>query len=126
MNTVNLIGRVVGNPELATTNTGKHVSKFKVAVDNFGKDSGTSFISCVAWNETAKVVVQYTRKGSLIGLSGRLQQREYENKDLQKVNVIEVIVERIDLLEPKAKVEQADEEVKGKNLENLDGNDLPF
>ena len=124
MNTVNLIGRVVGNPELGTTNTGKHFSKFKVAI-NTGKDE-TSFIPCVAWNETAKVVVQYTRKGSLIGLSGRLQQREYENKDLQKVNVIEVIVDRIALLEPKAKVEQADEEVKGKNLENLDGNDLPF
>ena len=124
MNTVNLIGRLVGNPELGTTNTGKHFSKFKIAI-NTGKDE-TSFIPCLAWNETAKVVIKYTRKGSLIGLSGRLQQREYENKDLQKVNVIEVIVDRIDLLEPKAKVEQADEEVKGKNLDNLNGDDLPF
>ena len=124
MNTVNLIGRLVGNPELGTTNTGKHFSKFKVAI-NTGKDE-TSFIPCLAWNETAKVVVQYTKKGSLVGLVGRIVQREYENKDGQKVNVVEVYVDRVDLLEPKSKTEEPKEEIKGNNLDNLNGDDWPF
>ena len=116
MNNVSLIGNLVGNPELGTTNNGKHFSKFALAV-NTGKDE-TSFIPCVAWNETAESIVKFCKKGSKVGVSGRINQRQYENKDGNKVNVIEIFVERCDFL-TKIELPKEDEEIKGKNLADL-------
>ena len=87
-----LMGRLARDPELRRTNTGKAVATFTVAVDNFGKDNGASFISCVAWDKTGEFVSNYFLKGSPIVVEGRLQTRTYETKDGKKQTVTELVV----------------------------------
>lgn len=87
-----LMGRLARDPELRRTNTGKAVVSFTIAVDNFGKDNGTSFISCVAWDKTGEFVSNYFLKGSQIAVEGRLQTRQYETKEGRKQTVTEVVV----------------------------------
>lgn len=87
-----LMGRLARDPELRRTNTGKAVATFTVAVDNFGKDNGASFISCVAWDKTGEFVSNYFLKGSPIAVEGRLQTRQYETKEGKKQTVTELVV----------------------------------
>lgn len=87
-----LMGRLARDPELRRTNTGKAVATFTVAVDNFGKDNGASFISCVAWDKTGEFIDSYFLKGSPIVVEGRLQTRQYETKDGKKQTVTELVV----------------------------------
>ena len=87
-----LMGRLARDPELRRTNTGKAVATFTIAVDNFGKDNGASFISCVAWDKTGEFVSNYFLKGSPIVVEGRLQTRQYENKEGKKQTVTELVV----------------------------------
>jgi single-strand DNA-binding protein len=87
-----LMGRLARDPELRRTNTGKAVATFTIAVDNFGKDNGASFISCVAWDKTGEFVSNFFMKGAPIAVEGRLQTRQYENKDGKKQTVTELVV----------------------------------
>lgn len=87
-----LMGRLARDPELRRTNTGKAVATFTVAVDNFGKDNGASFISCVAWDKTGEFIDSYFLKGSQIVVEGRLQTRQYETKEGKKQTVTELVV----------------------------------
>ena len=87
-----LMGRLARDPELRRTNAGKAVASFTIAVDNFGKDNGASFISCVAWDKTGEFVSNYFLKGSPIVVEGRLQTRQYENKEGKKQTVTELVV----------------------------------
>lgn len=127
-----LMGRLAGDPELRRTNTGKAVASFTVAVDNFGKDSGASFISCVAWDKVAEFINNYFLKGSQIAVQGRLQTRQYETKDGKKQKVTEVVVTQADFCGKKE--EKSDGFSAGEptyqqnNLTPLDGDDaeLPF
>ena len=91
-----LMGRLARDPELRRTNTNKAVASFTVAVDNPGKDSGASFIPCVAWDKTAEFINNYFLKGSQIAVQGRLQTRQYETKDGKKQTVMEVVVTQAD------------------------------
>jgi single-strand DNA-binding protein len=107
INRVVLVGRLTRDPEIrAAGNSGSNVCSFTLAVDNrFNKTSDgqktADFIPCVVWNRPAEVLAQYARKGSLIGVEGRIQTRNYENKDGNKVYVTEVLCENIQLLESK-------------------------
>ena len=109
MNRVVLVGRLVRDPnELRRSANGNAVISFTIAVDNrFTKqeDRKADYVPCVAWNKTAEIVSQYARKGSLVGLEGRLQSRNYE-KEGQKVFVLEVICDNLQFLESKAAAEQ--------------------
>jgi single-strand DNA-binding protein len=96
MNNSILIGRLARDPELRRTGTGKAVTSFTVAVDNFGKDSGASFIPCVAWEQKGEFVNNYFLKGSQIAVRGRLQSRQYETKDGRKQTAIELVVDEVD------------------------------
>ena len=96
MNCSILIGRLCKDPELRRTGTGKAVTSFTVAVDNFGKDSGASFIPCVAWEQKGEFVNNYFLKGSQIAVRGRLQSRQYETKDGRKQTAIELVVDEVD------------------------------
>lgn len=87
-----LMGRLARDPELRRTNTGKAVATFTIAVDNFGKDNGASFISCVAWDKTGEFIGSYFLKGSQIAVEGRLQTRQYETKEGKKQTVTELVV----------------------------------
>ena len=104
INRVVLVGRLTRDPELRKT-INSAVASFTIAVDNRLKgpngEKTTSFIPCVAWNQQAENTVKFVRKGSLVGVEGRLNQRTYDSKDGRKVQVIEVICDSVQFLEPK-------------------------
>lgn len=101
LNHITIMGRLVRDPELRRTNSGKAVTSFTIACDKPGKDSGTSFIDCVAWEKTAEFINNYFMKGSAILLEGRLESRQYETKDNQKRTVVEVVVSQTYFCEKK-------------------------
>ena len=105
INRVVLVGRLTRDPELRNTNSGNAVCSFTVAVDNRGKTSDgektASFIPCVVFSQQADNVSKYVRKGSLVGVEGRLSQRSFERKDGSKGTAIEVICDSVQFLEPK-------------------------
>ena len=103
MNSVNLIGRVAQDLELKQTTNGKSVVNFSLAVNEYSNgEQKTSFIDCVAWNRSAEILTEYGHNGSQIGVEGRLQKRQYTDKNNQTRYVIEVVVNHIDLLDPKS------------------------
>lgn len=97
INNVTLIGRVVRDIELKTTNSGKSVASFALAVDGYGKDADASFIDCVAWNKAAELLAEYAPKGKQIGITGRLQTRIWEKDDIKR-KATEVIIDQFQLL----------------------------
>nr|DAD78431.1 MAG TPA: Single strand binding protein [Siphoviridae sp. ctg5k4] len=105
MNTVQLVGRLTRDVELKFTASGTATGSFNLAVNrNFTNQQGereADFINCVIWRKAAENLANWTRKGSLIAIDGRLQTRSYENRNGQKVYVTEVVVNNFDLLESK-------------------------
>lgn len=111
MNRVVIVGRLTRDPELKKTNSGSSVVSFTVAVDNprgrsrdGQQDNGqpkASFIPVTAWNATAENVARFMKKGSLVGVDGRLNQRSYQARDGHNVNVIEIIAEQVQFLDRK-------------------------
>ena len=101
INRVVLAGRLTKDPELRKTQSGKSVTNFTVAVDRpRRKDqevAETDFISCQAWNKTAEYICRYAKKGTLIGVDGRIQTRNYDNASGQKVHVTEVVCDSVTL-----------------------------
>ncbi|MDM7320465.1 single-stranded DNA-binding protein [Streptomyces sp. P17] len=110
INNVVLVGRLTKDPDLRYTGNGTAVAAFTMAVErSFNGADGqkqTDFISCVVWRKQAETLANYTRKGSLLGVQGRLQSRSYDNQQGQKVFVTEVVVEEFQFLETKAQSEQ--------------------
>lgn len=102
LNKVVLIGRLVKDPELRNTQSGKAVANFTIAVDRpYVADSGereADFIPIVAWNKTAENIVKYVGKGRLIAVAGRMQVRNYE-KDNVRHYVTEVIADDVRFLD---------------------------
>ena len=103
LNKVILIGRTTRDVDFRRTTTGTPVATFTLALDNRyvlkdGKPT-TDFINCVAWNKTAETMDKYVKKGMLIAVEGRLQTRNYENKDGNKVYVTEVVCDNMRMLE---------------------------
>ena len=100
LNSVTLMGRLVADPELKTTQNGTSVASFRLAVERNYQPKGAAekqadFIPCVAWRQTAEFIGKYFAKGRMIAVEGSLQSRNYEDKNGQKRTAIEVIVERV-------------------------------
>jgi len=110
INNVTLVGRLTKDPDLRYTSSGKAVASFTLAVNRrFTNQAGqreADYIQCVIWGKSAETLANYAKKGSLIGIVGRLQSRSYENKEQQRVYVTEVVVETFQLLEPRTVNEQ--------------------
>lgn len=106
LNRVVLTGRLTRDPELRYTGSGTAVCSFSVAVDrqfrNQNGDRNADFINCVIWRKSAENFANFTHKGSLVGIDGRLSTRNYENNQGQRVYVTEVTVENFALLEPRS------------------------
>lgn len=81
MNRVCLMGRIGRELELKKTSSGVPVVSFPLAVDRNGKDAGTDWIDVVAWRGTAEVLCSYADKGRMIGVEGRLQMRDWTDKN---------------------------------------------
>lgn len=105
MNSVNMTGRLVADPELKTTNGGNKVVSFTLAVDRKDTRKTTDFFPCIAWNKTAELISTYLSKGSLIGISGVLTSRTYEDNTGTTHKIIEILVNSIDFLDTKKKEE---------------------
>ena len=139
INRVVLVGRLTRDPELRRSASGSSIAVFTVAVDNLGKEKTTSFIPCVVFNETrADTVTKYARKGLLVGIEGRLNQRSYQKTDGSKASVLEVIADSVQFLE-KREVENSEPDIPpfddvvpsqddSKNLDSIEitDDDLPF
>lgn len=99
MNRVVLIGRLTRDPELRTTNTGKNVVSFSIAVNKRFKPQDGSpdadFFRCTAWGSTADFVSNYLTKGRLIALDGRIEQRSWTDKDGNKRESVDVVAENV-------------------------------
>ncbi|MBV7392200.1 MULTISPECIES: single-stranded DNA-binding protein [Enterococcus] len=110
INNVVLVGRLTKDPDLRYTSSGQAVATFTVAVNrNFTNQSGNreaDFINCVIWRKAAENFANFARKGSLIGVTGRIQTRNYENQQGQKVYVTEVVADNFQMLEPRGANEQ--------------------
>lgn len=99
LNCVTLMGRLVADPELRTTTTGRSVCSFRIAVDRSyakaGEQRQADFINIVAWETTANFVARYFKKGSMIAIQGQLQTRTYDANDGTKRNIVEVIAREV-------------------------------
>ena len=104
LNRVTLIGRMVRDPELRTTNTGKNVVEFSIAVDKRIKPQDPNqptadFFRCKAWNQQADFVSNYGGKGRLCAVDGRLETRKYVDKDGNNREIVEVVADNVQLLD---------------------------
>ena len=106
LNCIVLMGRLVADPELRTTTTGKSVCSFRIAVDRgyvkAGEERKADFIPVVAWEGTANFVSRYFSKGSMIAVQGQLQSRQYEDNSGAKRTAYEVLAREVSFCGSKA------------------------
>lgn len=105
MNSVTLLGRLVKDPEVRYTNTGKCVAGFTLAVNRpFKNEEGqqeADFINCIVFNKSAETIGNYVHKGQRLLLEGRMQTRSYDAKGGSRRYVTEVIVNHFEFIEQK-------------------------
>ena len=100
LNRALLVGRLTRDPELRRTGSGKAVTSFNLAVErNFkSDDQEADFINCVCWGKIAENTERYCSKGSMVSVDGRIQTRNYDNSQGQKVYVTEVIADSVQFI----------------------------
>lgn len=137
LNNVCLVGRMTDNAELRYTPNNQAVATFRLAVNrNFKSQNGereADFINCVIWRQQAENLANWAKKGALIGITGRIQTRSYENQQGQRVYVTEVVAENFQLLEFNKQNNQGHSQENsqpdfGRQAEpfNIEESDLPF
>ena len=103
INNVTLVGRLIRDPELRYTSSNIAITTFNMAVNrNFKNQAGdreADFINCMIWRQQAENFANWFKKGNLVGITGRIQTRSYENRQGQRVYVTEVVADTFQLLE---------------------------
>lgn len=103
INNVTLVGRLTRDPELRYTTSNVAVATFNLAVNrNFKGANGereADFINCMIWRKQAELFAEWCKKGNLVGITGRIQTRSYDNQQGKRVYVTEVVAETFQLLE---------------------------
>jgi single-strand DNA-binding protein len=103
INNVTLVGRLTRDPELRYTPSNIAITTFNLAVNrNFKNQAGdreADFINCMIWRQQAENLASWAKKGALIGITGRIQTRSYDNQQGQRVYVTEVLSDTFQLLE---------------------------
>lgn len=106
LNVVALMGRLVADPELRHTPQGVSVTTFTIAVDRSfvrqGEQRQADFIDIVCWRSSAEFVCKYFQKGSLIAIDGRLQSRQYQDKNGNNRTAIEIVANNVNFAAPKS------------------------
>lgn len=137
INNVVLVGRIVRDPELRYTPQNTAVATFTLAVNRRFKNAQgereADFINCVIWRQPAENLANWAKKGTLVGITGSIQVRNYENKEGQHVYVTEVLADNFQMLESnsnktekgKTKSNQDKDPFAGSPMEVSD-DDLPF
>ena len=99
LNIVAIMGRLVADPELRTTQNGTNVCSFRIACDrNYtasGQERQADFIDVVAWRQSAEFISKYFQKGSMIAIDGSLQSRQYQDKNGNNRTAVEVLANHI-------------------------------
>ena len=137
MNSTCLVGRLTKDVELRYTPSNVAVTTFTLAVNrtfkNENGDREADFINCVMWRQQAEKLANWAKKGALIGITGRIQTRSYDNQQGQRVYVTEVVAEIFQLLESKGQQgnqtqQQAPDFSRSVTTNPLDisSDDLPF
>lgn len=137
LNRTILVGRLTRDPELKYTSNGTAVTNFTVAVNRpFTNQQGerdADFVNCVIWRKPAENLANYMRKGSQIGVDGRLQSRTYDDKDGKTVYVTEVVADSVQFLESKgSKQDKPAQQTQSNSFANdgepfeITDDDLPF
>ena len=123
MNKVIIIGRNTKDIELKTTSSGTSAIEFSIAVNRAFKNANgereSDFFNCVAFSKLAETISKYVKKGDQLGVEGRLQTRNYTNREGKKIYVTEIVVENVEFLQSKKQDEPKWEEL------NPD-DDVPF
>lgn len=141
LNRVVLVGRLTKDPEFRTTPSGVEVSTFTLAVNrtftNAQGEREADFINVVVFRKQAKNVNDYLSKGSLAGVDGRVQSRNYENNEGRRVFVTEVVADSVQFLDTKGNNQQNNQPQKQQvqtttknnpfaNSTDMDSSELPF
>lgn len=130
MNNVVLMGRLVADPEIRTTSTGKSVANFRIAVDRPYSKSGdkqADFITIVAWEKTADFISRYFSKGSMIAIQGSIQTRNYEDSSGSKRTATEVLAREVSFCGDKKDASSAPTSMSAPDFEEIgDDEDLPY
>lgn len=115
LNQVILVGRLVRNPELQLTESGKKISVVTLAVNRAFKNTNgeydTDFFDCTLWTNVAENTAEYCRTGDVIGVKGRLQTRIVEKEDGNKFKKTEIVAERVTFLSSAEKLKDEDNSV---------------
>ena len=112
MNKVQLIGRLTKDPELRSTQNGTNVAKYTIAINTgYGEKQQTQFINISTWGKSGEFVSKYFKKGQSIGIVGRLNSNNYEDKNGNKRYSLEVITEDIEFIGDKKEEKIQQEEV---------------
>lgn len=130
MNRVVLVGRLTKDPELRYTPNGVAVATFTLAVNRtFTNQQGereADFINCVVWRRPAENVANFLKKGSMAGVDGRIQTRNFEGQDGKRVYITEVVAESVQFLEPKNASQGGDRGNYGNGPRYQDNNDSNY
>ena len=138
INNVTLVGRLTKDVELKYTPSNVANVSFTLAVNRTFKNANgereTDFINVVIWRQSAENFAKWTKKGALIGITGRIQTRNYENQQGQRVYVTEVIAENFQMLESRSQQQGQVTQQQAKQPDpfaggtptNLNDDDLPF
>lgn len=133
LNHITLMGRMTREPELRYTPQNTPVVSFSLAVERDyqpgGAEKQTDFIDCVAWRKTAEFVSKHFQKGSLVAVSGRLQIRDWADRDGGKRRSAEVAVDNVYFAEKKQTQPVAGVDASPPSLDELspdEGGELPF
>lgn len=137
INNVVLVGRVVRDPELRYTPQNTAVATFTLAVNRRFKNAQgereADFINCVIWRQPAENLANWAKKGTLVGITGSIQVRNYENKEGQRVYVTEVLTDNFQMLESNSNKTEKGETKSNQDKDPFAGSpmevsddDLPF
>lgn len=129
LNHIVLMGRLCADPELRRTNSGTPVTSFTLAVDrDFKSQSGekeADFVPVIAWRNTAEFVSKYFTKGRMAVVDGRLQMRNWTDKDGHKRTTAEVVAENVYFGDTKRDDSRSQAEPEYAEIQEEDG-DIPF
>ncbi|MEG3235005.1 single-stranded DNA-binding protein [Streptococcus suis] len=131
INNVVLVGRMTRDAELRCTPSNQAVATFTLAVNrNFKNQDGereADFVNCVIWRQQAENLANWAKKGALIGVTGRIQTRSYDNQQGQRVYVTEVVAESFQLLESRGQQSNSQDGSFGNSSPmDIQDEDLPF
>ena len=131
INNVVLVGRMTRDAELRYTPSNQAVATFTLAVNrNFKNQDGereADFVNCAIWRQQAENLANWAKKGALIGVTGRIQTRSYDNQQGQRVYVTEVVAESFQLLESRGQQSNSQDSSFGNSSSmDIQDEDSPF